>query len=179
MQCISPRLQFCLQKKPPLQSHCATLMSRQETVYIWFDVFSCRQHVLPLQSSASLIEGFADVVKKAGSVAVVLHPFDDPLALKRMWCVFAFLRGLLKATDLPHALHSGASLNFTAACATAASSLWLLCRTRGTGLQSSWNLMQSWMQAPHIQPSISCSQESTRETQLVRCRKTRCELLIE
>jgi hypothetical protein len=67
-------------------------MTRQETVFIWFDVFSCRQHVSPLQSSASLIEGFADVVKKAGSVAVVLHPFDDPLALKRMWCVFAFVR---------------------------------------------------------------------------------------
>jgi len=34
---------------------------------------------------------FSELVAKTGNMAVVLHPFDNPLALKRAWCVLPLL----------------------------------------------------------------------------------------
>ena len=68
-----------------------TPTSFQETTFIWFDIFSCRQHATSQQCSSALLARFSEIVAKTGNMAVVLHPFDKPLALKRAWCVLARL----------------------------------------------------------------------------------------
>ena len=59
----------------------------QEAIFIWFDIFSCSQHKADHPGSAALVAHTSEVVAAARSVAVVLHPFDAPLALQRAWCV--------------------------------------------------------------------------------------------
>ena len=54
-------------------------------VFIWFDVFSTSQHsALDIPSSQWMIV-FRQAIEKMGSVAMVLQPWNDPLALKRAW----------------------------------------------------------------------------------------------
>ena len=54
-------------------------------VFIWFDVFSTSQHsALDIPSSQWMVV-FRQAIEKMGSVAMVLQPWNDPLALKRAW----------------------------------------------------------------------------------------------
>jgi hypothetical protein len=54
-------------------------------VFIWFDVFSTSQHsALDIPSSEWMCV-FREAIEKMGSVAMVLQPWSDPLALKRAW----------------------------------------------------------------------------------------------
>jgi hypothetical protein len=57
----------------------------QGTTFIWFDIFSRRQHCASEQHSSARIAVTNRAVVQAGSIALVLHPFDEPLALKRAW----------------------------------------------------------------------------------------------
>ena len=54
-------------------------------VFIWFDVFSTSQHsALDIPSSQWMVV-FRQAIERMGSVAMVLQPWNDPLALKRAW----------------------------------------------------------------------------------------------
>ena len=54
-------------------------------VYIWFDVFSTSQHSALDIPSSEWMQVFQQAIEKMGSVAMVLHPWNDPLVLKRAW----------------------------------------------------------------------------------------------
>jgi hypothetical protein len=58
----------------------------QEATFIWFDIFSRRQHKAAQPGSAALVAATSELVAATRSVAVVLHPFDAPLSLRRAWC---------------------------------------------------------------------------------------------
>ena len=53
--------------------------------FIWFDVFSTSQHSAIDKPSSWWMSTFRDAIAKMGSLAMVLQPWDDPLALKRAW----------------------------------------------------------------------------------------------
>ncbi len=54
-------------------------------VYIWIDVFSTSQHTALDIPSSDWMRVFRQAIEKMGSVAMVLHPWNDPAALKRAW----------------------------------------------------------------------------------------------
>ena len=54
-------------------------------VFIWFDVFSTSQHSALDIPSSQWMQLFQEAIEKMGSVAMVLQPWHDPLALKRAW----------------------------------------------------------------------------------------------
>jgi hypothetical protein len=82
----------------------APLTYGQVAGFIWFDVFSYRQHDIPQDTSAPTcaITLMSEVVAKTGSLALMLHPFDNPLSLKRAWCVLPHTQQTLKS---PHGSH--------------------------------------------------------------------------
>jgi hypothetical protein len=53
--------------------------------FIWFDVFSTSQHSAIDKPSSWWMSTFRDAIAKMGSLAMVMQPWDDPLALKRAW----------------------------------------------------------------------------------------------
>jgi hypothetical protein len=53
--------------------------------YIWFDVFSTSQHCALDIPSSEWMRVFRQAIEKMGSLAMVLQPWNDPLALKRAW----------------------------------------------------------------------------------------------
>jgi hypothetical protein len=58
-------------------------------VYMWFDVFSTSQHCALDIPSSEWMRVFRQAIEKMGSLAMVLQPWNDPLALKRAWCAAA------------------------------------------------------------------------------------------
>jgi hypothetical protein len=100
----SARLTYATENQFIFTTESARLTHRQVAAFIWFDVFSYRQHDIPQDSSAqtSVITLMSEVVAKTGSLALMLHPFDNPLSLKRAWCVRPHTLQTLKA---PHGSH--------------------------------------------------------------------------
>jgi hypothetical protein len=87
------------------QSHLASSQPKQAAAFIWIDVFCHRQHDVPQDSSAptSVVARMSEVISKTGSLALMLHPFDDPLSLKRAWCVHSTI--LQTCSALPICYH--------------------------------------------------------------------------
>ncbi len=54
-------------------------------VYIFFDVFSTSQHSALDIPSSEWMRVFQQAIEKMGRLAMVLQPWNDPLALKRAW----------------------------------------------------------------------------------------------
>ena len=72
----------------------------EASTYLWVDLFSIRQHDL----EADIVQ-VAPVEQAIGSVVLVLDPWDRPVSLTRIWCLFELLQSL----------HDGVSLELTLA----------------------------------------------------------------
>ncbi|KAJ3129286.1 Kinesin light chain 3 [Nowakowskiella sp. JEL0407] len=57
-------------------------------VTIWFDLFSNSQHETNLKPFDWWTGTFMNAIESLGNVLMVLMPWDDPIPLKRAWCVF-------------------------------------------------------------------------------------------
>jgi hypothetical protein len=55
--------------------------------FVWLDVFSTSQHCTSDRPSSWWMSVFRDSIAKMGRLAMVLQPWNDPLALKRAWYV--------------------------------------------------------------------------------------------
>ncbi|KDO22626.1 hypothetical protein SPRG_12265 [Saprolegnia parasitica CBS 223.65] len=55
---------------------------------IWFCVFNNNQHLAATQSFASWSTTFKDSLATIGNVVMIMHPWNDPIVLRRSWCVF-------------------------------------------------------------------------------------------
>jgi len=53
--------------------------------FVWFDVFSTSQHSASDRPSSWWMSVFREAIAKMGRLAMVLQPWNDPLALKRAW----------------------------------------------------------------------------------------------
>ncbi|KAI8809520.1 Hsp70 protein-domain-containing protein [Cladochytrium replicatum] len=59
-----------------------------ESVILWFDLFSNSQHNNQAKPFEWWERTFMEAIRKIGKVVMVLHPFLDPIPLKRAWCIY-------------------------------------------------------------------------------------------
>ncbi|KAJ3056529.1 Kinesin light chain 3, partial [Rhizoclosmatium hyalinum] len=71
-----------------LYNFCAKERLDPETTIIWFDLFSNSQHGTAAKPFEWWETVFMNAVKSIGNVVMVLQPWDDPIPLKRVWCIF-------------------------------------------------------------------------------------------
>ncbi|KAJ3293460.1 Kinesin light chain 3 [Borealophlyctis nickersoniae] len=57
-------------------------------VIVWFDLFSISQHQVAEHPFTWWTGTFMKAIRELGSVLMILHPFNNPIALGRAWCVF-------------------------------------------------------------------------------------------
>jgi hypothetical protein len=57
-------------------------------VVIWFDVFSINQHQETSLDYGWWATTFRNAIAEFGHTVMVLMPWDDPIPLKRAWCLF-------------------------------------------------------------------------------------------
>ncbi|KDO22628.1 hypothetical protein SPRG_21110 [Saprolegnia parasitica CBS 223.65] len=55
---------------------------------IWFCVFNNNQHLAATQSFASWSTTFKNSLATIGNMVMIMHPWNDPIVLRRSWCVF-------------------------------------------------------------------------------------------
>ncbi|KDO17137.1 hypothetical protein SPRG_17001 [Saprolegnia parasitica CBS 223.65] len=55
---------------------------------LWFCVFNNNQHLAATQSFASWSSTFKNGLAAIGNVVMIMHPWNDPIVLRRSWCVF-------------------------------------------------------------------------------------------
>ena len=67
-----------------LRSHFA----KEEGVFIWFDMFSNNQHEAPALDFDWWSTTFKTAIHSFGRTVMVLKPWNDPITLKRAWCLF-------------------------------------------------------------------------------------------
>ncbi|KAJ3059277.1 Kinesin light chain 3, partial [Rhizoclosmatium hyalinum] len=58
------------------------------TTIIWFDLFSNSQHNTADKPFEWWETVFMNAVKSIGNVIMILQPWNDPIPLKRVWCIF-------------------------------------------------------------------------------------------
>jgi GTPase SAR1 family protein/tetratricopeptide (TPR) repeat protein len=56
--------------------------------YIWFDIFSVSQHKSESRDIKWWQSTFLNAVGCMGQVLMVMHPWDNPTTLTRVWCIF-------------------------------------------------------------------------------------------
>lgn len=61
-----------------LKDHC------DKDAIVWLDIFSHNQHENKSQSTRP----FETAVKEIGHTVMVLSPWNDPIPLKRAWCLY-------------------------------------------------------------------------------------------
>lgn len=67
-----------------------------KNLYVWLDVFTVNQHDPASHTTKNsnksgvefLKETFHTALQKIGKTALVLYPYNDPIALKRSWCLW-------------------------------------------------------------------------------------------
>jgi hypothetical protein len=111
-------------------------------VYFWIDIFSTSQHSALNIPSIEWMRMFREAINKMGSLAMVLQPWNDPLALKRAWLDDT---GYYKpwqpplyvpssAFDSTYLFVSGVYLSYTAAQAAVDAFKWRWLHRSGIGL---------------------------------------------
>ncbi|KAJ3334140.1 Kinesin light chain 3 [Blyttiomyces sp. JEL0837] len=60
-------------------------------VFLWIDLFCLSQHQQEVKSFEWLERTFMTAVKMIKNVLMVLQPWDDPISLKRAWCILEVL----------------------------------------------------------------------------------------
>ncbi|KAI9348710.1 hypothetical protein BDR26DRAFT_710084 [Obelidium mucronatum] len=59
-----------------------------DTTHVWFDIFSNSQHDTNLKPFEWWQTTFMDAIEKIGNVVMILEPFQNPVCLTRVWCIF-------------------------------------------------------------------------------------------
>lgn len=67
-----------------LDVHVQTHRLEEHELFFWLDVTSCR----PAHVPASAVADVGQIERAIGSVVLVLEPWDSPLALERLWCLY-------------------------------------------------------------------------------------------
>jgi len=62
--------------------------SENDGVFVWMDVFSASQHVLPDElPSRWWMNAFKQAISRMGRLVMVMQPWEKPVALSRGWCI--------------------------------------------------------------------------------------------
>ncbi|KAJ3044776.1 Kinesin light chain 3 [Rhizophlyctis rosea] len=59
-----------------------------QSAVVWIDLFSLPQHNRDSVTSNWLTTTFFDTIASIVNVIMILHPWDNPIVLKRAWCIF-------------------------------------------------------------------------------------------
>lgn len=71
-----------------LYEHFGDDQGKRDQTVIWFDVFSVNQHDLSKKDFNWWDKIFKSAIKQFGRTVMVLAPWNDPLPLRRAWCIF-------------------------------------------------------------------------------------------
>jgi hypothetical protein len=59
-----------------------------EDTYVWVDIFSVNQHVVPNIVSTHLRTSIQEMIKSIGETLVIVENWKDPIPLRRGWCLW-------------------------------------------------------------------------------------------
>lgn len=68
-----------------------------ENTYFWFDMFTNDQNAIATKDFNWFSTTFRDSIRSIGEVLLVLSPWNDPMPLKRAWCLFEIFNSLTEA----------------------------------------------------------------------------------
>lgn len=93
-----------------LEAHCAASHLNPKRTYIWICCLCINQHRVVEQQESQLsgmtlpevdfLTEFRERVTGIGRVLAVMAPWDDPLYLKRVWCIFELFTGYTNGCDV-------------------------------------------------------------------------------
>jgi tetratricopeptide (TPR) repeat protein len=69
-------------------------LEERDDVVIWFDLFSNSQHSTQNRPFDWWSRTFKNAVQELGNVMMILHPWDNPVALTRAWCYIEILAAI-------------------------------------------------------------------------------------
>ena len=97
-------------------------------VFLWLDIFVQNQHIASELAQDYWATAFQHAVASIGHTVLMLHTFDEPLALSRSWCLWEILASVLavaergctfevllepaQCEELAHALRSNTDFDF-------------------------------------------------------------------
>jgi len=65
-----------------------TTKEKKRDAYVWLDVMCVNQHDAEAQPQEFWTKSFKSAVGRIGTVLLVLAPWDKPIPLTRIWCLF-------------------------------------------------------------------------------------------
>lgn len=68
--------------------------SKNPDAYFWFDLFTNNQNELASKDLDWFCSTFRDRIVDIGQVLLVLSPWNDPMPIKRAWCLFEIYNAL-------------------------------------------------------------------------------------
>ena len=71
--------------------------SENQGTYFWFDLFTNDQNAVATKDFHWFSTTFRDSIRSIGQVLLVLSPWNDPLPLKRAWCLFEIFNSLTES----------------------------------------------------------------------------------
>jgi len=96
-----------------LDAHVAEYGLDPAETYFWLDLMCIRQHQVSVD-----VHHIADVIRSVGRLVLVLDPWDKPVCLSRVWCLYELVHTQLQASTTLHlAMAPLEKMGFTAALA--------------------------------------------------------------
>ena len=68
--------------------------SKDSDAYFWFDLFTNDQNKVAEKDFNWFSDTFRNSIKNIGKVLLILSPWDDPMPIKRAWCLFEIYQAL-------------------------------------------------------------------------------------
>lgn len=68
--------------------------SENPDTYFWFDLFTNNQNEVATKDFDWFSSTFRDSIRNIGQVLLVLSPWNDPMPMKRAWCLFEIFNAL-------------------------------------------------------------------------------------
>ena len=68
--------------------------SKDPDAYFWFDLFTNDQNKVGEKDFNWFSFTFLNSIKNIGKVLLILSPWDDPISIKRAWCLFEIYQAL-------------------------------------------------------------------------------------
>ncbi|KAJ3153713.1 Kinesin light chain 3 [Irineochytrium annulatum] len=84
-----------------------------QDVYIWLDLFSNCQHDTASKPFVWWENTFLMAVKRIRNVVMVVQPWNDPVVLRRAWCVFEVFACVTTGSDFHVAMSPKEAANFS------------------------------------------------------------------
>lgn len=91
--CVAPATVFVSHAwKYPFSSTVADVMEQYEETkrnsYFWFDLFTNDQNAVASKDFDWFSNTFKGSIREIGQVLLVLYPWNDPIPIRRAWCLF-------------------------------------------------------------------------------------------